>query len=194
MGDDSIGQGAEDASPTPGEPESPDLLPGLRSAIRSTSGRMARTRGFHGRSRIGRAFSRAWRAGLLAVIVAPITACVGAGDGGRSLSWNSKADQLIPLPGAEQTDRRSRSHHDGLWDHQRQDPDVWGQDRLSKFRSEYEAEMSEWLKSDFKGDINASVRRSETEATTSRSGRTSAGHPPRTRTSRHRRTTPRSPR
>ncbi len=44
-------------------------------------------------------------------------------------------------------------------------PDVWGQDRLSKFRSEYEAEMAAWLKVGFKGDINASVRRSETEAT-----------------------------
>ena len=40
-----------------------------------------------------------------------------------------------------------------------QSPDVWGQDRLAKFRSEYEAHMSDWLKTSFKGDINASVRR-----------------------------------
>ncbi len=44
-------------------------------------------------------------------------------------------------------------------------PDVWGQDRLAKFRSEYESQMAEWLKPGFKGDINASVRRSEAEAT-----------------------------
>src|SRR5271157_6308688 len=43
-------------------------------------------------------------------------------------------------------------------------PDVWGQDRLAKFRSEYETQMSEWLKTGYKGDINASIRRSETEA------------------------------
>ncbi len=45
-------------------------------------------------------------------------------------------------------------------------PDVWGQDRLAKFRSEYETQLSEWLKTGYKGDINASIRRSETEAHT----------------------------
>ena len=35
-------------------------------------------------------------------------------------------------------------------------PDVWGQDRLAKFRSEYETQMSEWVKTAFKGEINAS--------------------------------------
>ncbi len=44
-------------------------------------------------------------------------------------------------------------------------PDVWGQDRLAKFRSEYEAQMASWLKLNFKGDINAAVRHSESEAT-----------------------------
>jgi len=43
-------------------------------------------------------------------------------------------------------------------------PDVWGQDRLAKFRSEYESQMAEWLKLGFKGDINASVRRAESES------------------------------
>ena len=42
-------------------------------------------------------------------------------------------------------------------------PDVWGQDRLAKFRSEYETQMSEWLKTAFKGEVNAAVRRGETE-------------------------------
>ena len=44
-------------------------------------------------------------------------------------------------------------------------PDVWGQDRLAKFRSEYETQMSGWLKQSFKSDINAAVRHSESEAT-----------------------------
>ncbi len=44
-------------------------------------------------------------------------------------------------------------------------PDVWGQDRLAKFRSEYESQMAGWLKQSFKGDINASLRHNEVEAT-----------------------------
>ncbi len=44
-------------------------------------------------------------------------------------------------------------------------PDVWGQDRLAKFRSEYESQMAAWLKVGFKTDINASIRRSESDAT-----------------------------
>jgi hypothetical protein len=44
-------------------------------------------------------------------------------------------------------------------------PDVWGQDRLAKFRSEYESQMAGWLKVPFKGDINAALRHHEVEAT-----------------------------
>ena len=43
-------------------------------------------------------------------------------------------------------------------------PDVWGQDRLAKFRSEYETQMAQWVKGDFKGVINASIRRNEAQA------------------------------
>ncbi|WP_337176636.1 hypothetical protein [Paludisphaera sp.] len=43
-------------------------------------------------------------------------------------------------------------------------PDVWGQDRLAKFRSEYELQMAQWLKTGFKGVINASISRSEARA------------------------------
>lgn len=43
-------------------------------------------------------------------------------------------------------------------------PDVWGQDRLAKFRSEYEMQMAQWLKVGFKGVINASISRSEAQA------------------------------
>jgi len=42
-------------------------------------------------------------------------------------------------------------------------PDVWGQDRLAKFRSEYEDQMSQWLKGGFKSELNASVRRAESQ-------------------------------
>lgn len=43
-------------------------------------------------------------------------------------------------------------------------PDVWGQDRLAKFRSEYETQMSDWLKTSFKGEVNAAVRRTEADS------------------------------
>lgn len=43
-------------------------------------------------------------------------------------------------------------------------PDVWGQDRLAKFRSEYETQMANWLDGGFKGVINASVSRREAQA------------------------------
>ncbi|MDG3004505.1 hypothetical protein [Paludisphaera mucosa] len=43
-------------------------------------------------------------------------------------------------------------------------PDVWGQDRLAKFRSEYELQMAQWLKVGFKGVINASINRNEAKA------------------------------
>src|SRR5271163_1182794 len=99
--------------------------------------------------------SLVWRACLLALIVASMPACVGVGDDGRPLSWKSKADQPIPLPDAEQLiddlDRIMTTYGTISV----KTPDVWGQDRLSKFRSEYEAEMAEWLKHGFKGDINA---------------------------------------
>ena len=44
-------------------------------------------------------------------------------------------------------------------------PDVWGQDRLAKFRSEYESQMARMAEGRLQERINASVRRSETEAT-----------------------------
>jgi len=43
-------------------------------------------------------------------------------------------------------------------------PDVWGQDRLAKFRSEYETQMAQWLNGGFKGVINASISRQEAQA------------------------------
>ena len=43
-------------------------------------------------------------------------------------------------------------------------PDVWGQDRLAKFRSEYELAMAKSLETTFEGEINASVRHTEIES------------------------------
>ncbi len=44
-------------------------------------------------------------------------------------------------------------------------PDVWGQDRLAKFRSEYESQMAEWLKRRLQGRHQCLVRRAESEST-----------------------------
>jgi hypothetical protein len=91
-------------------------------------------------------------------------ACVSTGDGNfRALEWRSAEDQ-VRLPEAEQMidelDRIMTANGTiGV-----KSPDVWGQDRLAKFRSEYEEQMSERLKMTFRGDINASVRRGESES------------------------------
>ena len=109
--------------------------------------------------------SFAARATLLAAIVMPGLACVGTGDGTRPSGRGKKAEGSVQLPEAEQMideiDRAMTSYGTiGV-----KTPDVWGQDRLAKFRCEYEAQMAEWLKVAFKGEINASVRRTETSST-----------------------------
>jgi hypothetical protein len=105
------------------------------------------------------------RASLLATIVIQGLACVGTGERIRPAEWSMKPDEPIRLPEAEQMidelDRVMTSYGTISV----KTPDVWGQDRLAKFRSEYEAQMAEWLKLGFRGDINASVRRGETEST-----------------------------
>src|SRR6516165_7930210 len=91
-------------------------------------------------------------------------ACVGPGGGSiRGLEWRSTGDQ-VRLPEAEQMidelDRIMTANGTiGV-----KSPDVWGQDRLAKFRSEYEEQMSERLKVSFRGDINAAVHRGESES------------------------------
>ena len=122
------------------------------------------------------------RAILLGAIVAPIPACVGVNEGSRGLVWNSELDKTIPLPDAEQMIDDLDRIMTAYGTISVKTPDVWGQDRLSKFRSEYEAEMAEWLKVGFKGEINASVRRSETEATHIQAGADLVRAPPKTAT------------
>ena len=90
-------------------------------------------------------------------------ACVGVGDGSILVRGGPRGDESVRLPDAEQMiddlDRIMTANGTiGV-----KSPDVWGQDRLAKFRSEYETQMSEWLKTAFKGEVNASVRRGETE-------------------------------
>ena len=112
-----------------------------------------------------RSFS-AFRLLLLAALMPSGLACVGVGKGDGSIHGGEgrMVEQQIRLPDAEQMiddlDRMLTANGTiGV-----KSPDVWGQDRLAKFRSEYETQLSEWLKTGYKGDINASIRRSETEA------------------------------
>jgi hypothetical protein len=110
------------------------------------------------------------RAILLAAIVMSGAACVGTGEKALPASRIVKPGESIHLAEAEEM-------IDGL-DHALtsygtigvKTPDVWGQDRLAKFRCEYEAQMSEWLRAGFKADINASIRRGETNSTLIRVG------------------------
>lgn len=105
------------------------------------------------------------RATLLVALVCPGVACVGVDDATRVLSWNQKPDDQIKLTDAEQLIDELDRHMTVYGTISVKTPDVWGQDRLAKFRSEYEEHMAEWLKHGFKTDINAAVRRSEIEAT-----------------------------
>jgi hypothetical protein len=81
------------------------------------------------------------------------------------LSWPRPSSQEIRLTDAEEKIDELDRIMTAFGTISVKTPDVWGQDRLAKFRSEYELQMAEWLKHGFKSDINAAVRRSEVEAT-----------------------------
>lgn len=102
---------------------------------------------------------------LLAAIVAPGLACVGPGDGTSLTTWKRASDEPIKLPDAEQMIDDLDRIMTAYGTISVKTPDVWGQDRLAKFRCEYESQMAAWLKVGFKSDINASIRRSESDAT-----------------------------
>jgi hypothetical protein len=112
-----------------------------------------------------RIISVIFRATLLAAIIAPGLACVGPGDGTSLVTWKRPSDEPIKLPEAEQMIDDLDRIMTAYGTISVKTPDVWGQDRLAKFRSEYESQMAAWLKVGFKTDINASVRRSESDAT-----------------------------
>jgi hypothetical protein len=108
--------------------------------------------------------TRLWRTILLAAVATSSLACVGVNDDTRLVRWNHDIEEPIRLTDAEEMvdalDRLMMAYGTISV----KTPDVWGQDRLAKFRSEYEAQMADWLKHGFKGDINASVRRTESES------------------------------
>jgi hypothetical protein len=105
------------------------------------------------------------RAMLLVAIACSGLACVAVDEGSRLLGWNPKPDEQIRLTDAEQMIDDLDRIMTAYGTISVKIPDVWGQDRLAKFRSEYELQMAEWLKHGFKSDINAAVRRSEIEST-----------------------------
>jgi hypothetical protein len=98
-------------------------------------------------------------------MAAPGVGCLGAGGAVHWVTWKQPADGPVGLPEAEQMIDSLDRVLTAYGTISVKTPDVWGQDRLTKFRSEYESQMGAWLKLSFKGDINATVRRSESEAT-----------------------------
>jgi hypothetical protein len=103
---------------------------------------------------------------VLLAAVTPGLACVGIGGSGTSLvTWERPPDQPAKLTEVEQMIDELDRILTAYGTISVKTPDVWGQDRLAKFRSEYEAQMAAWLKTGFKTDINASVRRAESDAT-----------------------------
>jgi hypothetical protein len=115
------------------------------------------------------------RATLLAALVSPGVACVGVDESSRILSRGPKAEAPIKLTDAEELIDDLDQSLTAYGTISVKTPDVWGQDRLAKFRSEYELQMSEWLKHGFRTDINAAVRRSELESTQIQVGTAGAG-------------------
>jgi hypothetical protein len=105
------------------------------------------------------------QASLFAAILVPGFACVGAGDGSSLVAWKQTGDESIKLPDAEQMIDELDRAMTAYGTISVKTPDVWGQDRLAKFRSEYESQIGAWLKVAYKNEINASVRHDETEAT-----------------------------
>jgi hypothetical protein len=92
-------------------------------------------------------------------------ACVTVDEGAALATLGRSPSQQIQLPDAEHMIDDLDRVMTAYGTISIKTPDVWGQDRLAKFRSEYEAQMAGWLKVGFKGDINASLRHSEFEAT-----------------------------
>ena len=109
--------------------------------------------------------SRFARAALLGALLSSGLACVGVHDPDHVLAWNRKPEEQIRLTDAEEMIDDLDRIMTAYGTISVKTPDVWGQDRLAKFRAEYELQMAEWLKHGFKSDINAAVRRSESQTT-----------------------------
>src|SRR5271165_7338679 len=102
---------------------------------------------------------------FLAALLVASAGCVTVEDGSALWDLDRLSSDELGLPEAEQMiddlDRTMTAYGTISI----KTPDVWGQDRLAKFRSEYEAQMAGWLKQGFKSEINAAVRHHEAEAT-----------------------------
>ncbi len=109
--------------------------------------------------------SRFARGALLAATLCSGFGCVAVHDPDSVPVWKQKPEEHLQLTDAEEMiDELDRILTDNGTISVKT-PDVWGQDRLAKFRAEYELQMGEWLKQGFKSDVNAAVRRSESQTT-----------------------------
>ena len=102
---------------------------------------------------------------LLVSLVVTGAACVTVDETSALCALERSPNVPIGLPEAEHTIDELDRVMTAFGTISIKTPDVWGQDRLAKFRSEYEAQMAGWLKQGFKSDINASVRHTESDAT-----------------------------
>ena len=109
--------------------------------------------------------SRFAHGALLAAILSSGFGCVAMHDPDRVPVWNQKPEEHIQLTDAEEMIDELDRIMTAYGTISVKTPDVWGQDRLAKFRAEYELQMGEWLKQGFKSDVNAAVRRSESQTT-----------------------------
>ncbi len=119
----------------------------------------------------------------LASLLVTGVACVTTDDRTALTVLDKKPDEPIRLPDAEQMIDELDRAMTAYGTISVKSPDVWGQDRLAKFRSEYESQMSGWLKQGYKSEINGSVRHTESEATRLMLGANAIAPPPPTPTS-----------
>lgn len=102
---------------------------------------------------------------LLSSLVITGAACVTVDEGTALAALGRNPNEQIRLPEAEHKIDELDRIMTAYGTISIKTPDVWGQDRLAKFRSEYESQMAGWLKLPFRGDINAALRHHEAEAT-----------------------------
>ncbi len=115
---------------------------------------------------------------MLGSLVVTGVSCVTVDENGAIAVLNRSPDTPLRLPDAEHLIDELDREMTAYGTISIKTPDVWGQDRLAKFRSEYEAQMSTWLKQGFRSEINAAVRHSESESTRLSVGATALGSAP----------------
>ena len=77
-------------------------------------------------------------------------ACATVDDGTSLLALERTSGEQLRLPEAEHMIDELDRVMTAYGTISIKTPDVWGQDRLAKFRSEYESQMAGWLKQSFK--------------------------------------------